>query len=351
MKKVLFVGPNFKRRQGGISSVLFQYEAYLGDDFNFFPSAYFRTTWLNFLLLPFALILFFTKLLFNSRFEIIHIHGSFKGSFYRKYFFYLIAKKIYGRKVVYHIHGSEYHLFYENASAFIKKKVSAMVEGIDALIVLSKEWQSFFDKNFDQPNIFILNNIVEENEYHPKKINHTIKMLFLGRIGERKGTFDLLNAIKKNKSEFKGKVHFYIGGDGETARLNTEIQEYQLEELVEFLGWIKGDKKKELLRNSHLMILPSFNEGLPISLLEAMANGMPLISTHVGGIANILDNGSNGFVVEPGNADQIGKAIASYIETPDLINLHGKKSYSIAEQFFPANVFAQLNEIYSQALR
>ena len=175
-------------------------------------------------------------------------------------------------------------------------------------------------------------------------------MIFLGRIGERKGVFDLLDAVVGVQDDCRGKARFYIGGDGDTAKLKNSIAEGAVADLVEFIGWVSGEQKEELLERSHVMILPSYNEGLPISLLEAMSYGMPLISTHVGGIANILTDGENGFVVEPGNAKQIGLAITKYIDKPGLVNLHGQKSFQLAESFFPENVFAQLNNIYSEII-
>lgn len=350
MKNVLFVGPNFRRRQGGIASVLAQYEEYLGADFNFYSSAYFRSTLLNFLFLPISLFIFFVVLLIHPGYKLIHIHGSFKGSFYRKYFFFLLAKKVFNRKVLYHIHGSEYHLFYQRSRPVVKKYISKMIREVDALLVLSEEWRTFFRENFDQDRIYIVNNIVAANVYVPKITEGETSMIFLGRIGERKGVFDLLEAIAGIQNECRGKVSFYIGGDGDTVKLKNSITEEGVADLVEFIGWVSGEQKRQLLQKSHVMILPSYNEGLPISLLEAMSYGMPLISTHVGGIPNILTDGENGFVVEPGNKNQIGRAIENYIDNPRLINLHGQKSFQLAESFFPENVFAQLIKIYSEII-
>ena len=98
------------------------------------------------------------------------------------------------------------------------------------------------------------------------------------------------------------------------------------------------------------MLLPSYNEGLPISLLEALSYKMPLISTHVGGISEILEHKKNGFVVEAGNIDQITESLRFYLENKSLIKLHGDNSYRIANKYFPEFVFNQLDKIYKDLL-
>ena len=350
MEHVLFVGPNFRRRKGGIASVLAQYSRHLGESFRFYSSAHFQQTGLNFILLPFLLLGFFLYLLWNRKIAIVHIHGSFRGSFYRKYFFFLIAKNVFRKKVIYHIHGSEYHLFYERSPAWVQQRVGAMVNGVDGLIVLSREWKEWFQKHFTQPQIYILNNIVPRRKYMEKEIGPVVKLVFLGRLGKRKGIFDILEAIRLEKDAFRGRMHLYVGGDGDVARFKHFIEQHGLSEHITYLGWISGEQKTALLESAHISILPSHNEGLPISLLEAMSFGMPLVASHAGGISNILSHMRNGFVVAPGNVNSIREGIAYYLEHPEKINIHGKNSYDLVSAFFPERVFEALDRIYTDIL-
>ena len=130
-------------------------------------------------------------------------------------------------------------------------------------------------------------------------------LLFLGLLGKNKGIYDLLECIRDHKVEFQGKLKLYIGGNGEIEHVKQLIKEYGIADIVIFEGWVSGDKKIELLNKSDAYILPSYKEGLPISILEAMSYGMPIISTPVGGIPEIVSNGENGYLVEPGNKEDI----------------------------------------------
>nr|WP_170235045.1 glycosyltransferase family 4 protein [Bizionia gelidisalsuginis] len=346
--QVLYVAPNFKRRKGGIASVLELYSQKVGINFNFYPSAFFQNTILNFLFLPFSLFYYCFYLLFNPKLKIIHIHGASRGSFYRKYFYILISKTIFKKKMIYHIHGAEYHLFYKNASLFVRKRIEHIIEMSDALIVLSEEWKDYYFKTFNKEKIYVVNNIVEKREVFKKQINPIISILFLGKIGQRKGVFDLLEVLKIHKNELLGLVNINIGGNGETSLLKLKIKEFELEDIVNYVGWVTGDKKDLLYKSNDVIILPSYNEGLPISLLEAMSYAMPLISTNVGGIPQILEDKVNGIMIEPGNKEQIFEAIKFYVDNPNKIVNHGANSYMRITPFFPEEVMKQLEIIYNE---
>jgi glycosyltransferase involved in cell wall biosynthesis len=94
--------------------------------------------------------------------------------------------------------------------------------------------------------------------------------------------------------------------------------------------------------------LPSYNEGLPIAILEAMAYGHPIISTPVGGIPEVVKNGVNGTLVTPGNTNAIAAAIKKYIESPQYIINEGNNAYETVKDFFPERVFADLLDIYQR---
>lgn len=108
--------------------------------------------------------------------------------------------------------------------------------------------------------------------------------MFMGEISMRKGGFDLLQAISDNKEYFKDKLLLRMGGNEVDGDIKTFIRNHQLEDFVSYEGWISGEKKTECLNWEDVYILPSYNEGLPIAILEAMSYKHPVISTPVGGI-------------------------------------------------------------------
>ena len=141
-----------------------------------------------------------------------------------------------------------------------------------------------------------------------------------------------------------------MGGNEVDGDIKAYIREHQLESIVSYEGWIAGQKKIECLNWEDVYILPSYNEGLPIAILEAMAYHHPVISTPVGGIPEILKDGYNGRMVQPGNTECIAKAIYGYIDDKDAIKSQGENSYKVVQPFLPKSVFASLKNIYEGLL-
>jgi glycosyltransferase involved in cell wall biosynthesis len=225
---------------------------------------------------------------------------------------------------------------------------------VDSLICLAPFWEKFFLENFSNKNIEIINNVIPKpinwHSYSANGNSSHINFLFLGRIGHRKGIFDILKVISEKKDFFTGKMKLSVGGDGETEKLKEFIKEHQLEDIVEYVGWIQGNEKNNLLTKSDVYILPSYSEGLPISILEAMSYKLPVISTPVGGIPEIVINDENGKLVTPGNLSEIGAAISYFIDNPSKVKEFGKTSYEKIGPYFPDFVSAQLQEVYNTLL-
>lgn len=344
MNNLIFLGTDFKKGKGGVASVLEEYA-------KLFPVAKFISTTnsgsylSNFL----AFIKAYFRLLFilvTTKNNIVHIHGASYNSFYRKYTFYKLTR-LFDSKIIYHIHGAEFHVFYEKSGKKTRKCIKSVVENVDCLICLSEKWELFFKHNFKVKRIDIVPNIIPEAKLIRKKSqSNIISFLVLGYIAERKGIWLLLDVLKKNKDKLNGKTIFYIGGNGETGKLEKLIVKYKLEHIVKFIGWVSKDKKIGYLNKSDVFILPSYNEGLPISILEAMSYELPIISTNVGGIPEIVDS-NNGILIEPGNKEQLIGAIFCAINNPHEFKNKGKESAKRIAKHLPDNVKKELIKIYN----
>ena len=350
-KQVLYVAPNICWK-GGISSVVMEYKKAIRT-FQYQPSTTSEDIRITFISFPWLVLTFCLTLLTKRHIKIIHIHGASQGSFYRKYIFFLLAKYVFRKKVVYHIHGAMYHLFYENASSFIQKRVRHFINTTDCLIVLSGWWKAYFEENFQPRMIRIIPNIVSatRKEDITYKQADSIKFLFLGRIGERKGVYDLLEVLHQHQRELASNYVLKLGGDGETKKLQRLIEQYRLEDTVKFLGFVTGSEKEQLLREADVYILPSYNEGLPISILEAMSFGLPILSTRVGGIPEVVLPHKNGLLMEAGDQPAMYEAIKFFIDHPNKIREYGTLSYEIvAQRYFPKPVMKALTEVYTHLL-
>ena len=284
---------------------------------------------------------FWHWMLFHKEIQIVHVHGASDASFWRKRIFVNIAK-MFGKKVVYHCHGAEFKQFanqhYGAVSKFLKK--------CDCIIALSESWKGWFEDTFHYPHVVVVKNVI--NMPKVSKIEHScFTMLFLGRLGKRKGIYDLLEVICNHKNDFRNKLKVLLGGDGDIEIVKSIIAENNLADIVEYKGWVSGEMKADLFNQSDAYILPSYNEGLPISVLEAMSYSLPVISTNVGGIPEILKNGQNGFIVEPGDKKAIYDAIKQMMNNKTMCKNMGNKSKEMVSEHLPQFVEGQLTKLYA----
>jgi len=354
LDEVLFVGPDYRNHRGGIGAVLESYHQFL-QPFHFIPSYQPFENNKSKISYFFRQVGLFGKVLKeNKNIKIVHIHGSHRASFYRKYVLYLLAKFKYHKKVIYHIHSSSFDVFYKNSNPIQKRLIQKLMNNVDLVVCLSPSWQKFFESNFKCQQIQMINNVVIPpiTDHRDNKIkNNVLKLLFLGRIGQRKGVFDLVEVFAKNKDYYKGKVKLSLGGDGEVKLLQSLILEKGLQDVIEYVGWVSADKKAALLTDANIYILPSYNEGLPISILEAMSYGLPIIATNIGGIPEVVNDGYNGFVIEPGNHAAIEKSIKHFLDYKDDVKVFGAHSLEMIEPYYPDNVSYQLSNCYQSLLQ
>jgi glycosyltransferase involved in cell wall biosynthesis len=124
----------------------------------------------------------------------------------------------------------------------------------------------------------------------------------------------------------------------------------QLQDLVEFKGWVTGAQKKALLQQADVFVLPSYYEGVPVAILEAMSYGKPIIATPVGGIPEIVQSGMNGWLHQPGDQAALLNAIRHYIDQPQSIQTHGAWSGKMIQDYYPGSIMPQLEGIYRSLL-
>jgi glycosyltransferase involved in cell wall biosynthesis len=169
-------------------------------------------------------------------------------------------------------------------------------------------------------------------------------------IHPNKGIFDLLQVLRDHRAELSDKIKLFIGGNGQTAQLKNMIETSGLGGMVEFKGWVTGNEKDRLLQFSDVFVLPSYYEGSPVAVLEAMSYGAPVISTTVGGIPEIVKSGLNGWLHRPGDRQALLEAILYYINEPENIKKHGARSMQLIEDYYPGSVEPQLTSVYSSLL-
>lgn len=253
--------------------------------------------------------------------DVVHIHSSFGASFYRKMpFIYMASWR--GIPIINHIHGADFDEFFVNASESKKKKIRKVYSKCDLLIALSEEWEKRLSQIVPKEKIIIIENysILHEEalkERMNRACNNTV--LFLGELGKRKGCYDIPAVVARVK-KYIPEVCFVLAGDGNEADkriIKKLIMDEGVTDNIVFPGWVRGDAKDKLLREADVFFLPSYNEGMPMSILDAMGYGLPVVSTNVGGIPKIVHNGKNGYCFEAGDILHFSNAIIRILSDED----------------------------------
>ena len=243
--------------------------------------------------------------------DFVHLHVAERGSFWRKALIAEEAEKN-GIPVVFHHHAAEFEAFYEGLSQDMQRKVEKVCEDVDVNLVLSGTINEVMKKRFQRARFQVLHNAVSAfatNQYD----SEASTIVFMGRLGERKGTFDLIKAFGNAVSRIDGKYHVALCGDGDIETARVMIRKLGLSERVECLGWIDADQKERIMKDAVLNVLPSYHEGLPMSILEAMAHGIPTISTDIAAIPEVITSGVNGLLIKPGDVNALGDALVSLL--------------------------------------
>ena len=254
-------------------------------------------------------------LIMIGKIDIAYLHTSERGSVYRKI---IIAKtlKKFGIPVVLHHHGAEFEKFYSGLSSVKKQIVKNGLEIVDVNIVLSKLLVSMITSKAPDASVFTLYNSVPVSENHYNKDGD--KILFLGRLGKRKGTYDLIKAISLLDTKINSKFKFLLCGDGDVEKVNELIKKNHISHRIEYIGWVDQAKKDEFFKNVIINVLPSYNEGLPMTILETMAYGIPNISTRIASIPEVIDDEKNGYLITPGDINGLTERIQRLIEDEEL---------------------------------
>lgn len=292
-------------------------------------------------------------LLLRRRVDILHCHAAMRGSFWRKALFAGMGKAA-GVPVVFHLHGSEFKQFYSHLGGVGKSLVRLILTHVDCVLVLSRSWADFLTEIAPRAKVEILPNFVAVPSYwraaacesRTDSVASEVHVLFLGLVGQRKGVFDLLPAMKRALVQAPH-LRLTIGGNGDLAAAQSAAKDLGVDTAVNLVGWVSGLQKFALLQSSDFYVLPSHNEGLPMSILEAMSYGLPVVSTRVGGIPELIDHGRDGLLIEAGDVEALADALVQLGNNPSLRHQMSSAARSkIEDSYSVGAVLPRLEQIY-----
>lgn len=351
--KVIVVGPDSQRAKGGISSVIqaMRENRWLTEQagMEFYPSVRDGNKWFK-MLYGMRQIAKFSRVV--DQYDLVHIHMSIKGSAERKMRYASIAKR-HGKKVVLHIHSGNFLGYYRELEPKKQRKLQRCLQTADCVLALSPKWKADLEQTVGLNNCKALLNGVSLKRFPAKNkpfASRNLDMLFLGRLGALKGTDDLLLAMNRLQQEGI-KFNCVMAGDGPLEEYRERIRKAGLDECVTLAGWLSGAEKLILLEDARLLLLPSYHEGLPMSILEGMAAGEAIISTPIGGIPEAVHDGENGILVQPGDVEGLYRAISTLLLDREKAEAMGRRSREIVDEKYDLKkIHEQLYAEYCKVL-
>lgn len=289
-------------------------------------------------------VLTLRKIIRKNKIDVVHFHVAQKSSFYRKA---LLAKLVPRRtKVIFHMHASQFDTFYKLAGKKAKKKIQRELSRLDGLVVLSEEWAAFYEQITDAPIEIIENAVMVEEQ--PKYNPRATEIITLGRLGKRKGSYDILHVAKQLESEFPN-VCFTLFGDGEIEEVEREMEALASQN-VRLGGWLLKEDRDEIVAGTVLHLLPSYQEGLPMSILETMSEGIPNLASDVGGIPQVIQDGENGMLIKPGDISSMVEKLRYFLTDEKLREKLSQASYEKIKTDFSLEKYFEKWDRYYESL-
>jgi glycosyltransferase involved in cell wall biosynthesis len=279
----------------------------------------------------------------SGKVDICHIHTADRASLVRLALFCRVSRR-HGVPVVNHVHCADWDRVFRSKPARVRAALERIYRMPARTIALSQSWKDNLAEAVDPATIDVLPNFIESAEKNTAPLsNQTV--LFTGRFEPIKGV-DELPAVIASVAAALPNVRFVCIGDGSRLEpFRQAVARLGLQNNVETLGWVDHAEVMRRMRAANLVFLPSWGEGLPMSVLEGIACGKPVVSTPVGGIPDVVSD-ANGILCAPGDVAAFAAAITSILSDEKRYRALSQGSYEIALEHAPAAYFEKLARIY-----
>jgi glycosyltransferase involved in cell wall biosynthesis len=281
---------------------------------------------------------------------LVHVMISSHGSFWRKSVVCLITRAM-RRPYLLHVHGGSFVHFYDHeCTRPTQRLVRSIFDNAALVVALSDEWRTRLQRIFPNSQFEVLPNAVHLPDTAVSTASHdgAQTLLFLGHLLRAKGVHDLVRAFARIAPVFPH-LKLVFGGVGEIRELRQLATELGVAERVEFPGWLTPERTAAALGSATAFVLPSYAEGLPMALLEAMSWRLPVIAAPVGGIPQLVRDGYNGLLVPPGDIEALAGAIARLMNDPLLRERLGRAARATVESNHSRErMLERLSQIYQQ---
>lgn len=344
-KKILVTATSIKTR-GGITSVIKAHRE--GEQWDKFQCKWIEThidknIFFKIFYFLKSLLLYILNIPF---YDLVHIHMSEPVSAFRKLIFLWFAK-LFGKKVIVHFHSFSAETTIRGQYPWLYKYLFTRA---NLVLVLSEYWKKELINTFQiDGRIETLYNPCSDpimgHQYSKKK-----NILYAGTLNKRKGYLDLINAFSQIAYKYP-EWKLIFAGNGDLDKGKDLVRNLSFSNQVEFLGWVNGIEKDKVFQEATIFCLPSYAEGFPMAVLDAWSYELPVITTPVGGLPDILENKKNALVFSPGDRDALAVHLDNLISNDDLRNTIKIESKYLSKNVFNKNeINNQLKKLYTRVL-
>lgn len=334
---VLMVGMHLTKTRGGISTLIaeilnsplrddfeFVYVASQAEDFGKFGKAF----------LAIAAVARFIVICLRKRPSAVYVHLGSNASLYRESIFIFLAKLL-RKKTVAHFHAGDINHYYPFQTKIGQKFISSALGSADCLIAVSEESAGQLRAiagSSGRKNVSVIANAIDTSVFDAGEreskydADAALRLLFVGAIGKLKGERDLIKAlaiVRERRPRLRLKVSF-LGYGAES--LQPACEKLGVADFVEHLGAVSMSERLAFFQKADIFVLPTYAEAMPMSVIEAMAAGLAVVTTSVGGIPELVEDGADGLLFAPGEVEDLAGKILVLLENRDLrLNL-GRKA-------------------------
>jgi len=290
----------------------------------------------------------------SRRPAIVHVHAGSHASFLRKSLVLLMAR-MGGARTVFHLHGGGFRRYaLVEAGPLLRRWIRHTLETSSRVIALSPGWAAWVRDYAPRARVEVVPNPVPEpahlTPHAARSEAEAGRILFLGRLDPAKGVDELLQACAA-LADRHPRLRLVLGGNGKLDWVRRRADELGIAGRVETPGWLDGAARDAQLARAWLFCLPSHAEGMPMSVLEAMAAGAPVVATRVGGIPETLADGALGLLVPPHDVAALAGAIGRLLDDGQLHARLACAARGAVERHYSAGVVCgRLAALYAQLL-
>ena len=286
--------------------------------------------------------------------ELVYIHVGGNASLYRKIPFIAFGR-LSGRRVLAHFHAGDFVPYFNRQSGAGRRLILWGLNQSHRLLTCSHELKRLLEHHLPEAQVDVLPNGVETKLFATKRRLRTeaqkhdpVRLLFAGAMGRLKGERDLVQAIERASRKLPNLRVLMLGHGSETVM--ELCKETGLWPQLEYFGPAPMNERVDFFKQCDLFVLPTYAEGMPVSVIEAMAAGLPVITTPVGGIPELITDGVEGWLVTPGDVDALAEKIALLVNNEPMRLAMGRLAVLKAAQFDRHEVFALLDQVLSEMI-